>query len=237
MRKELAAAPGRTSPDLETRARLLKAAERLFAERGFKKVTVRDICRAARANVAAVNYHFGDKTGLYREVLQIAIDAVRTTTEAARRAGEGCPPEEQLRRYFSVFLQSALAAGHENLHQLIQREIDDPSVALDAFVDEAVRPRVEYIASIVAAMTGHRPSDPLTLRCVGSILAQAIPYVRQNPIAERLGFRFRGAPAEIEAAARHIAEFSAAGVRAVLSSPLPAVTPRYGPTSADRRTS
>jgi AcrR family transcriptional regulator len=41
--------------DTETRARLLKAAERLFAERWFKKVTVRDICRAARANVAAVN--------------------------------------------------------------------------------------------------------------------------------------------------------------------------------------
>jgi len=62
----------RATPDLETRDRVLKAAERLFAERGFKKVTVRDICRAARANVAAVNYHFGDKQGLYREVLQIA---------------------------------------------------------------------------------------------------------------------------------------------------------------------
>src|SRR5262249_13278380 len=163
---------------------------------------------------AAVNYHFGDKTGLYREVLQIATDVVRTTTEAAQRAGEGCPPEEQLRRYFSVFLQAALAAGHENLHHLIQREPDDPTVALDAFVDEAVRPRVEYIASIVARMTGRSASDPLTLRCVGSVLSQALPYVRQNPIAERLGFRFRGTIADIEAAARHIADFSVAGIRA-----------------------
>ena len=46
--------------DRETRERLLKAAEALFAERGFKRVTVREICLAARANVAAVNYHFGD---------------------------------------------------------------------------------------------------------------------------------------------------------------------------------
>ena len=55
------------TPDPRTRARLLKAAEQLFAERGFRKVTVREICHAAKANVAAVNYHFGDKLGLYRE--------------------------------------------------------------------------------------------------------------------------------------------------------------------------
>ena len=72
--------------DRETRDRLLKASEQLFAARGFRDVTVRDICRAARANVAAVNYHFGDKLGLYREVLQVAIDAMRETNEAGRRA-------------------------------------------------------------------------------------------------------------------------------------------------------
>ena len=70
--------------DRETRDRLLKSAAQLFADRGFKKVTVRDICRAARANVASVNYHFSDKTGLYREVLQLAIDTMRATTDAAR---------------------------------------------------------------------------------------------------------------------------------------------------------
>ena len=79
--------------DTETRDRLLKAAERLFADRGFKKVTVRDICRAARANVAAVNYHFGDKLGLYREVLQSAIDGMRgDQRRGARRRARGSRP-------------------------------------------------------------------------------------------------------------------------------------------------
>jgi len=201
--------------DPETRRRLLTVAERLFADRGFKKVTVREICRAARANVAAVNYHFGDKMGLYREVLQIAIDAVRETTEAGRKAGEGRPPEEKLRRYLSVFLRRVTSPGHESVHRLIQREIDDPTAAFDAFVEEGVRPRVEYIAGVVAEMIGRRPSDRLALRCVGSILSQTIVYVRKNPIAERLGFSFRGTPAEIEEAARHIADFSVAGIRAI----------------------
>ena len=75
-----------------TRARIREAAEQLFAEHGFRRVTVRDISRAARVNVAAVNYHFGDKMGLYQEVVQSAIEAMRGTTEAARRAGEGLAP-------------------------------------------------------------------------------------------------------------------------------------------------
>src|SRR5207247_5047290 len=78
------ATESRRRGDPETRERLLRAAERLFADRGFKDVTVRDICRAARANVAAVNYHFGDKLGLYREVMQTAIDGMRGTNDAAR---------------------------------------------------------------------------------------------------------------------------------------------------------
>src|SRR5437868_10608783 len=104
--------------DSETHLRVLSAASRLFAENGFKDVTVREICRAARANVAAVNYHFGDKLGLYREILRMAIDAMRETTESARRAGHGQQPEEQLRRFVRVFLHALLAPGHETLHKL-----------------------------------------------------------------------------------------------------------------------
>ena len=205
----------RTAADVETRARLLRAAERLFADRGFKRVTVRDICREASANVAAINYHFGDKMGLYREVLQGAIDAVRATTEAARQAGAGCPTEEKLRRFVAVFLERVLAPGHETLHRLIQREMDDPTLALDALVEQGVRPRVEYLASLVADMTGCKPTDQLTLRCVGSIMSQTLIYIRRNPIAERLGFTFNGTAKQIDEAARHITEFSVAGIQAV----------------------
>ena len=76
----------------ETRERLLKTAERLFAERGFKRVTVREICKVARANIASVNYHYGGKLGLYREVMRLAIETMQETTDAARLAGEGQAP-------------------------------------------------------------------------------------------------------------------------------------------------
>jgi len=200
--------------DRETRDRLLHAAATLFAERGFKRVTVREICRAARANVAAVNYHFGDKLGLYRDVLETATESMRGLTDDARAAGEGQPAEEKLRRYVAIFLQRLLAKGHEPMYRLIQREVQDPTPALDEVVEHGVKPRIAYLSEIVAEIIGCAVSDPRVLPCVGSIQAQSLSYM-PNPIAERLGFRFDPTPANVEAAAHHIATFSLAGVRAV----------------------
>src|SRR4051812_49573489 len=113
--------------DLETRARVLATATRLFAARGFKKVTVREICREARANVAAVNYHFGDKLGLYREVLQTAIDAVRATTEAGRDAGVGHPAEEKMRRHIPGVLRRRVSADPHHGPPRVPRRAAGPS--------------------------------------------------------------------------------------------------------------
>jgi AcrR family transcriptional regulator len=204
--------------DPATRERVLRTAERLFADRGFKRITVRDICRTARANVAAVNYHFGDKMGLYREVLQQAIDGMREITESARAAGEGQQPEEKLRRYLVIFLRRLTAPGHEAIHRLIQREMHDPTPALDALVDQGVRPRVAYLCEVIGELIGCDPSDPRVLRCAASVQAQSVSYM-PNPIASRLGFHLDHTAAHIDAAAHHIAEFSLAGIRAIAAAP------------------
>jgi AcrR family transcriptional regulator len=200
--------------DAETRVRLLEAALRLFGENGFKRVTVRDICRAAAANVAAVNYHFGDKLGLYREVLQSAIEAMRATSEAARAAGEGRRPEEQLRTYVRIFLQNLLRPESAPIHRLVTREMNDPTAALDAVVEQGIRPRIEYLSDVIARVMSCDPGDPRVLRCVGSVQAQAVAYL-PNAISVRLGYAFKPTPANIEKAANHIAAFSLAGIRAV----------------------
>ena len=65
-----------TRPSDVTRERILKAAERLFAERGYDATSIRAIVAKARVNQAAINYHFDGKDGLYREVLRTAFRAL-----------------------------------------------------------------------------------------------------------------------------------------------------------------
>ncbi len=77
-----------TRPSEVTRERIMKAAERLFAERGYDGTSIRAIVAKARVNQAAINYHFDGKDGLYREVLRAAFRALTERSARPRRGGE-----------------------------------------------------------------------------------------------------------------------------------------------------
>ena len=200
--------------DRATRDRLIEAAGQLFADHGFRKVTVREICRVARANVAAVNYHFGDKLGLYREVLETAISVQEATTAAARAAGEGLPPEQKLRAFIQVFVERVAHHRPSWVRGLMFREMSDPTPALDAIVERGIRPRLDYLCTIVAALLGCAVSDGRVLPCAGCVQSQlflAIP----NPVASRLQ---PGPPPTAEDIAKmvdHITRFSLGGIERI----------------------
>src|SRR5271157_1855526 len=122
-----------TVHDNETRGRVLKVAARLFAERGFNHVSVRDICKEAGSNVASVNYHFGDKLGLYKELINAVAERMNDAKISALEAGSGRRPEEQLRAYIRGFMHQLLDANPQEtcwLEKLIARETTEPTPAL-----------------------------------------------------------------------------------------------------------
>src|SRR5262245_32659817 len=107
-----------------TRASLLEAAGDVFAEVGFHSATVREICRRAGANVAAVNYHFRDKETLYAAVLT---ESLRSSLEKYP-ADLGLPPKatpaQQLHAFIRSFLLRVLSQGPESRHgKLMSREM------------------------------------------------------------------------------------------------------------------
>ena len=87
--------------DVSTRDRILDEAERLFAGHGFEGTSMRAITQAAGVNLAAINYHFGSKTGLLREAMRRRIEPVnaerlRRLDAAIEQAGGNTPPVEAI---------------------------------------------------------------------------------------------------------------------------------------------
>jgi AcrR family transcriptional regulator len=213
-RERGAPAQVRHEPDRETRTRLIEEARRRFAAQGFRHVTVRDICHAAGANVAAVNYHFGDKRGLYLEVLEIAMAVMRQTTEQARQAGEGGDAEHKLRAYIRVFLQRVGQGRDSWIHQMMTHEMAEPTDALDRIVAEVIEPRIRYMRELIGEMLRLPSEDPRVMRCVLSVQSQ-FHAAMANPISKRLVPGFTGDPAAVETLAQHIADFSIGGIRSL----------------------
>jgi AcrR family transcriptional regulator len=213
------AVPRRRSPapvvaDRETRARLLEEGRRLFAAKGFRRVTVREICTAAGANVAAVNYYFGDKLGLYREVLDGAIAVMLQTTERAREAGEGGTPEQKLRAFIRVFLQRIGQAKDPWIHQVMTHEMAEPTDALDEVVRRVIVPRIDYMRELVAGILELGTEDDRVLRCVLSVQSQ-FHAAMANPVSKRLVPGFTADPEAVDRLAQHIADFSIGGIRSL----------------------
>src|SRR5215475_909529 len=87
-----------------TRAKLLAAAGEVFARAGYHNATIREICSLAGANVAAVNYHFRDKLGLYTEVLRKSV-GVPQNKAVLKMFEQDAPPSEILRQVIRAMVQ------------------------------------------------------------------------------------------------------------------------------------
>ena len=209
-------APKTNPASADTRQRLIDSAATLFADRGFQNVTVREICKASNANVAAVNYHFGDKAGLYRAVVTLAIAVMQETNELSQRAGDGLSPEDQIRGFVRVFVRRLTGEGPNNwIHRLMAREMEHPTEALEQVMTQVVKPRLEYLSAVAATVMGLPASDPRVKRSIASLQMQCLMAAR--PIPSSLEKTFGPAMRDFEAAVNHIAEFSLGGMRAIAS--------------------
>jgi AcrR family transcriptional regulator len=212
--------PSRSQKDEtdQTCMRLLQAAGKIFAEQGYEGAKVRDICALADVNVAAVNYHFGDKLGLYTAVLKSALlaDADTRVIDQMKRCKS---PEEALRFQIRTLLREAHGRDLASLHiRLMTQELARPSAALDRVVDEVIRPRYARLRETISRII-HLPSDHEKVRlCAHSIVGQVVHYVHATPVISRVWPELELDSQRIEQIADHIADFSLCSLHALANA-------------------
>jgi AcrR family transcriptional regulator len=206
-----------TQPDVghaATRQHLLEAAADVFARVGFHAATVREICQLAGANIAAVNYHFGDKETLYHAVLKMTHENALSKYPPDFGLTPGATPEQRLRAFVHSFLLRIFSDGPSAQHgKLMAREMIEPTGALDNIVKESIRPMSNVLKSIVEDLIV-RKTDSQTVRlCSMSVVSQVLFYHTCRPVVQRLFPTTKFTPAALEQLAEHITQFSLAAIQ------------------------
>jgi len=210
------AALAKPAEDDAIRAKLISAAGEVFAEYGFQTATVREICRRAGANVAAVNYYFRDKLGLYTEVLSASI--LDNQGEAMRQAlALSKTPEDALSKFIEGMLNRMHGEGRPAWHiRIMAHEMAQPTPALAHVIDEVIRPRYDQLRVIIGQIL-HRPPDHETTRlCAHSVIGQLIHYIHGRPVIAVLWPDLKLVkPKDRQLVANHIADFTLRNLRAL----------------------
>lgn len=203
------------TPDVNTKDALLVAAMEVFADKGFDAATVRDICGKAKANVAAVNYHYGGKDALYVAVLEEIFPNEEGDNAAADPT---LPPEDRLRQYLETMVKEIYEREDDLITQrwsIFLREMAKPSHNLDFIVQRQVQARATELRDIVASILGPDTPDHVLAFASSNVWALMIEHVLTKPILDRLTPKRPTVRGHIDLFVDHITKFSLGGLKAV----------------------
>lgn len=156
-----------------TREKLLTCAGRLIAAKGYEATTSKEICELAGTNLAAVNYHFGSRDGLYEELLRIVHQHLMSLDAIQDIEASDAPPRAKIRRFLATFLRQTLIENSWQL-RVWARELLHPSpMFADAFTQN-IAPKRDLMLRIFAAYTGLSVEDT---RLRGIVIGFMAPFV------------------------------------------------------------
>ncbi|ACL06097.1 transcriptional regulator, TetR family [Desulfatibacillum aliphaticivorans] len=197
-----------------TRARLFRAGVKIFAQKGYGDATVREICKEAEtANINSINYYFGSKELLYREILEFIF------SEYDKRNLQGWDqktPEEQLKAMIVAYCRMLYEdnAFTSNAAAIFVHEMARPSSFVEDMVDQYNRPEVERHMQMFRRLLGEGADDDAVRDCLVSVSGQLLYYSFAWPLFSRL-FPDYDADQRHEAWAEHVFAFSMGGIAAI----------------------
>ena len=205
--------------DRSTQERLLESACMVFARKGYRNATIAEICDRADANIAAVNYHFGDKETLYVEAWRTAFERSLAAHPPDGDVPASAAPEERLYgRILALMRRIADPKSHE--FEIIHKELANPTGLLGEVVQKSIEPIRQGLRATVRELLGPKAPQRQVLLCMMSIRSQCFDEMFRT--RRRRAFDEAGKTEdtsllslEIEDIADHIARFSLAGIREI----------------------
>ena len=224
-----------------TKERLLDSAEKLFAERGYDSVSIRDLAADADVNVAAVNYHFQGKEKLYEAVILRRVDAKREASLAAIRSAEsqtdggpdGRPDATVLIHAFvAQYLEEMMIDEHgKNFLRLVALEMHSAKRPSAVFITELIVPINKALSDALCAAEPRLSRDQASW-VIMALIGQSIHLIMRwqkryrgpdgHPAGDRMDevFPILNAPLEqyVRDAVDFVTTFSVGGLKAITSS-------------------
>ncbi|MDY6970807.1 MAG: CerR family C-terminal domain-containing protein [Thermodesulfobacteriota bacterium] len=198
--------------------RILSEAEALFAKKGYVAVSVREITKAAGCNLAAVNYHFGNKRNLYIEVFRSRwVPRAKRMQEHARKslsAKDSSSPTAEVQALARAFLEGPLSDRERQLHfQLMARELAWPTEAFELVADQVMRPFLKELADRLRPVLPEGLGEEGRLLKVLSVLGMVLYFNFAREAVMRITGREYSAAFK-DRLVDHIIEFSLTGLGA-----------------------
>jgi TetR/AcrR family transcriptional regulator, regulator of cefoperazone and chloramphenicol sensitivity len=132
-------------------------------------------------NVAAVNYHFGDKERLYVEAVKRAHSCM--SHAMVPHDPPGTPPAVRLERFIRAVVPEMHAPARPSAMKLMMRELADPGKAAGVVVDEFIRPMALHLWGIIRELVPH-VDDRRQMMIGFSVIAQCLYYRQNRPVSE-----------------------------------------------------
>jgi len=176
---------GKRTTSQVTQARILSAAENLFAKKGFDKTRIREIARESGSNVAMVYYYFGNKEDLYWAILEYAAKKLNAELQKAASLDKDDDPAQALFRVIEVYLD--FFSRHPQPTQILFREVIDGGDRLATISEKYIGRDLAIIVNLIEKGIEKGIFKPLDARWLAlDLIGVILIYFGYRPIYNRL---------------------------------------------------
>lgn len=206
----------RSDGDL-TKSKILEAAGHLIAQNGFAQTSNKQIAKAADVDLAAINYHFEGRDGLYKAVLAEAHTHYLDEKSLADLVESSLPSTQKLEIFYETLI-SKLVEKDVWHSQVFIRELFSPTQYLHEFMVNDGARKFQSVRKIISQVSGLDENHPALLPCILSVIAPCLMLIIANTnISTPI---HHVSQMQSQQLVKHLLTFSLAGLEAIKKSQL-----------------